>query len=58
VLAHRQTQEETAIMAYLDAMGRREEQRKWSDAGTLRYDLTTPPAQPVEGPVQPGSPPK
>jgi hypothetical protein len=58
ILAHRQTQEETAIQAYLDAMGRREEQRKWSDAGVMRYDLTTPPAQPVEGPVQPGRPPQ
>lgn len=58
ILAHRQTQEETAIQAYLDAMGRREEQRKWSDAGVMRYDLTTPPAQPVEGPVQPGRPAK
>ncbi|HET6575246.1 MAG TPA: glycosyltransferase family 39 protein [Fimbriiglobus sp.] len=58
VLAHRQTQEETAIQAYLDAMGRREELKKWSDATVMRYDLTTPPAQPVEGPVQPGRPPK
>lgn len=57
VLAHRQTQEETAIQAYLDAMGQREEQKKWSDAGIMRYDLTTAPAQPVEGPVQPGRPP-
>jgi hypothetical protein len=58
VLAHRQTQEETAIQAYLDAMGRRDEQKKWSDAGVMRYDLTTAPAQPVDGPVQPGRPPQ
>lgn len=58
VLAHRQTQEETAIQAYLDAMGRREEQRRWSDAGIMRYDLTKLPAQPVDGPVQPGRPPQ
>ena len=58
ILAHRQTQEETAIQAYLDAMGRREEQKKWSDAGVMRYDLTTAPAQPVDGPVQPGRPPQ
>ncbi len=56
VLAHRQVREESAIQAYLDSMGRRDEQQKWTDAEVLRYDLTAAPVPPVEGEVKPDKP--
>jgi hypothetical protein len=39
IIAHRQTTEETAIQAYLDSMGRLEEELQLADALVLRYDL-------------------
>jgi hypothetical protein len=49
LLAHRQTYEETALMAYLDSMGCREEHVRLSDAAVLRYDLTAQPVPPHNG---------
>lgn len=40
VVAHRQTHEETAIRAYLDGMGKREELTRRPDAVVMRYDLS------------------
>jgi hypothetical protein len=40
IIAHRQTTEETAIQAYLDSMGRREEELRLADALVMRYDLS------------------
>jgi hypothetical protein len=40
IIAHRQTTEETAIQAYLDGMGRCEEELRLTDALVLRYDLS------------------
>lgn len=39
ILAHRSPAEEAAVMAFLDAMGRREEEVRRADAVALRYDL-------------------
>lgn len=49
IVAHRQRAEEAAIRAYLDTMGRCEEEVRKSDALALRYDLTAPPAPPTPG---------
>jgi hypothetical protein len=58
VLAHKQSPEESAVKAYLDSMGRREEMVRLSDAAVMRYDLTAPPAPPQDAPDFAGHPPE